>query len=184
MGELPKISILIAVDDHPPDLDRFFAALTGQTLPPVDYEVILIDASLTDDYGPAYERAMASKRAGLRLHYERMEKGSRARSLNRGLQLARAPLVLFLAHDSLATPRITDTHIRFHEQNPERHKVGIGSMIFSKTFRTHFSAWLEGSGELFGVPFSDDMNSVPKKFLLRRQCIGQAEFFARSRSVR
>jgi GT2 family glycosyltransferase len=37
-------------------------------------------------------------------------------------------------------------------------------MILPEKLRTHFSSWLEQSGELFGVPFGDDTTSVPEHF--------------------
>jgi GT2 family glycosyltransferase len=160
----PKISVVIAADDHPPDLDRFLGALISQTAPPADYEIIIVDAALSDDYGPAYGRALSRKPAELRLHYERIAKGGRAKSCNHALLLARAPIILFLADDSLASPRTVEAHLRFHEQNPENGKVGIGSTILPPEFRTHFSLWLEQSGSLFGIPFSDHMTSVPAEF--------------------
>jgi GT2 family glycosyltransferase len=161
---MPKISFLIATDDHPPDLDRFFGALISQTLPPSDYEVVIVDANRSHDYAGAYERARARKDVRLRLHLETIDKGSRAKSYNRGLGLCRAPIVLFFADDSMATPQTAEAHLRFHEANPDLHRVGVGSMILVDEVRTHFATWLERSGTLFGVPFSDDMTSVPDNF--------------------
>jgi len=161
---MPNISFLIATDDHPPDLDRFFGALINQTLPPTDYEVVIIDATRNHGHAEAFERARARKDAGLRLHFEAIDKGGRAKALNRGLQLCRAPVILFFADDSMATPQTAEAHLRFHEANPDLHQVGVSSMLLAEELRTHFTTWLERSGELFGVPFSDDMSSVPENF--------------------
>jgi GT2 family glycosyltransferase len=161
---MPKISFLIATDDHPPDLDRFFGALISQTLPPTDYEIVIVDSTRSHDYAAAYDRARARKDARLRLHFETIDKGGRAKAHNRGLQLCRAPIVLFFADDNLAMPQTAEVHLRFHETNPDLHQVGVGSMILAEELRSHFTTWLERSGELFGVPFSDDMTSVPENF--------------------
>ena len=91
----PKISFLIAADDHPPDLDRFFGSLIGQTLPASDYECIVVDTSHTHDYAAAYERTLKRKPEALRLHYEMIDKGGRASAYNRGLALCSAPIILF-----------------------------------------------------------------------------------------
>jgi GT2 family glycosyltransferase len=64
----------------------------------------------------------------------------------------------------LARPQTAEVHLRFHEANPDLHQVGVSSMILAEQFRTHFANWLERSGELFGVPFSDDMTSIPESF--------------------
>ena len=160
--EMSKISFLIATDDHPPDLDRFFGALINQTLP--HHYMVIIDTTRSHGHAEACERARARKDAGLRLHFEAIDKGGRAKALNRGLQLCLAPVILFFADDSMATPQTAEAHLRFHEANPSLHQVGVGSMILAEDLRTHFTTWLERSGELFGVPFSDDMTSVPEKF--------------------
>src|SRR5262245_22934729 len=173
---MPKISFLIATDDHPPDLDRFFGALISQTLPPTDYEVVMIDVTRRHGHAEAYERARGRKDAGLRLHFETIDKGGRAKALNRGLELCRAPIVLFFADDNLATPQTAEVHLRFHEANPQAHQVGVGSMMLAGELRTHFTTWLERSGELFGIPFSDDMTSVPENFFYAGNASVKREF--------
>ena len=173
---MPKISFLIATDDHPPDLDRFFGALISQTLPPTDYEVVIVNSTRSHDYAEAYARARARKDARLRLHFESIDKGGRAKAYNRGLQLSRAPIVLFFADDNLAMPQTAEVHLRFHQANPGLHQVGVGSMLLAEELRTHFAAWLEQSGELFGVPFSDDMTSVPESFFYAGNCSVKREF--------
>jgi GT2 family glycosyltransferase len=186
MGADPKISFLIATDDHPPDLDRFFDSLMRQTLAPTDYECIIIDPSRTHDYAPAYERALRRKAESLRLHYEPIEKGGRARAYNRGLALCRAPIVLFFGDDYLAGPKTAETHLQFHRQHPDRALVGVGAAILVDELRTHFSVWAEESGELYGVPFSKDMKSVPDSFFyigntsVKRDFLQQAGWFDES----
>ena len=173
---MPKISFLIATDDHPPDLDRFFGALISQTLPPTDYEVVVVVSTRGHDYAGAYDRAQARKDARLRLHFETIDPGGRATAYNRGLQLCRAPIVLFFADDNIAAPQAAEVHLRFHEANPSLHQVGVGSMILVEELRTHFTTWLERSGELFGVPFSDDMTSVPESFFYSGNSSVKREF--------
>jgi GT2 family glycosyltransferase len=174
--EMPRISFLIAIDDHPPDLDGFFGALINQTLPPTDYEVVIIDATRSHGHAKAFERARARKDAGLRVHFEAIDRGGRAKAYNRGLELCRAPIILFFADDNLAAPQTAEAHLRFHEANPNLHQVGVGSMILPEKLRTHFTTWLERSGELFGVPFSDDMTSVPESFFYAGNASVKLEF--------
>lgn len=164
MTELPKLSFLIATHDHPPDLDRFFRALIGQTLPPDEYEAVIIDASGTRDHALAWQRALKLTDTRLRLHLESIPAGSRAKAYNYGAEKCRAPIILFFADDAIAAAHTAETHLRFHQDNPDRHRVGVGAMLLSKEFHTHFTIWLERSGELFGVPFTDDMTSIPDHF--------------------
>jgi GT2 family glycosyltransferase len=162
--ELPQLSFLIATNDHPPDLDRFFRALIGQTLPPEEYEAVIIDASGTHDHVLAWERALKLTDTRLRLHLESIPAGSRAKAYNYGLKRCRAPIILFFADDAIAAAHTAETHLRFHQDNPDRHRAGVGAMVLGKEFRTHFTIWLERSGELFGIPFADDMTSIPPGF--------------------
>jgi GT2 family glycosyltransferase len=173
---MPKISFLIATDDHPPDLDRFFDALINQTLPPTDYEAVIVDTTRSHGHAEAHEAAQRRKDARLRLHFEAIDNGGPAGAYNRGLELCRAPIVLFFADDNLAAPQTAEVHLRFHEANPQAHHVGVGSMILAETLRTHFTTWLERSGELFGVPFSDDMTSVPENFFYGGNASVKREF--------
>ena len=80
MAEMPRISFLIAADDHPPDLDRVLDALLGQTLPPAEYEVIVVDASRMHDRAGAYERALREARdiAVQEMTEEARERGANA----------------------------------------------------------------------------------------------------------
>jgi GT2 family glycosyltransferase len=162
--DAPKISILVAGDDHPPDLERFFGALMNQSLPPHDYEVVIIDADLAHDYRPALARALARKDPRLRIHFETIEKAGRASAHNCALRIARAPIILFLADDHIAGPCMAEAHLCFHRENPELHRVGIGAVLVPERLRTHFTDWLERSGSLFGAPFSAEMTSVPEDF--------------------
>jgi GT2 family glycosyltransferase len=164
MEDRPKISILVATNDHPPDLDCFFDGLITQTLPSEDFECVVVDASRTHDYEQAYERALRRKDPRLRLHYEPIARGGRASAYNRGLPLCRAPLILFFGGDYLAGPQTAAVHLRFHQENPDRCQVGVGVALLIEELRTHFSIWAEESGELFGVPFSRSIESVPENF--------------------
>ena len=161
---VPRISFLIAADDHPPDLDLFFAALLGQTLSPDEYEVIYVDAVHSHDRGRAHARVLACKDPRLHIQFEQIEKGGRARAYNHGLRLCRAPIILFFGDDNIAAPATAEVHLRFHEDHPDRRCVGIGAAIIPPALCTHFSSWLEQSGGLFGVPFSRDMTAVPEDF--------------------
>ena len=164
LGKVPKISILIATDDHPPDLDRYLNAMISQTLPPEDYEVIIVDSSRTHDYGPAVAKCLSEKDKKLRFVYDAIEKGGRASAYNHGLPLCRAPIILFFGDDYIAAARTAQVHLEFHEANPNLNMAGVGSAILPNELRTRFSIWLEESGNLYGIPFSSDMMFVPEDF--------------------
>lgn len=107
---------------------------------------------------------------GSRLRFERVAKGGRATALNGAVKLARAPIVLLFAHDAIAPPETAEAHLRYHRENPDRHLVGVGSLLVPPALRNRFVDWLERTGELFGVPFTADMTSVPENFFYIAHC--------------
>ena len=172
----PKISIVIAVHDHGSSIDRLFDSLLEQTLASSDYEIVIADSCHTRDFQRWLDRAWARKDPRLELRYQRVTKGGRAIAINGAINLARAPIVLLFAFDAIATPQMAEMHLRFHHENPERHRVGIGSLLVPPAYRTHFVDWLERSGELFGAPFAADTPSVPENFFYIAHCSIKREF--------
>ncbi len=165
MSRRPKLSIISAVDDHPPDLDEFFGALGSQSIPPEDYEVLVVDATRRHEYGPAHQRFLASGCPQKNVTYHRIGKGGRAKALNFGLEQSSGEIVLFLGHDYIVTPEFARAHLAFHARRPKRYYVGVGAGLLPPELkREHFPRWLEASGELYGIPFSEDMTSVPEDF--------------------
>jgi len=181
MSSSPRISFLIATDDHPPDLDLFFDALISQSLPPSEYEVVIVDASRVHDYSAAYARCLKRKSPDLTLIYKPIDKGGRASAYNYGLGLTNAPIILFLGDDCLPPPKAAEVHLRFHEQKNDQRFVGISSALLADEYReSHFCRWLETSGELFGIPLTNDTVSIPKGFFytantsVKRELLDQA----------
>jgi GT2 family glycosyltransferase len=159
-----RVSIVSAVDDHPPDLQLRFQALNSQTLPADLYEVIVVDATHQVDCQAALMRFRAGTEMRADISCHRVERGGRALALNRAVELATGNLVIFLGDDFVPPPEFAEAHLRLHRAHPEAEAVGIGSALLIPALRTPFSVWLEESGQLFGVPFRADMTSVPEDF--------------------
>lgn len=164
MSGNPKISVLTAVDDHPPPGELTFEAMFGQTLPPGDYEWIIVGHEPPQYYLSSLAKIMQRKPPELRLHFETDTKPGRASAYNRGLALCWAPLILFFGDDFIANPKTVEAHLDFHRQASGRKQVGIGAALLGAEHRTHFTEWLERSGALYGVPFHADMTAVPTDF--------------------
>lgn len=161
----PRASVLIVTDDHPPPLGQFFDRLIHQTAAPDEYEVVLVDVSGGADYPAAIARASARKDRRLKLHFEELPGGSRAAGYNRALKAGRGDLIIFFGDDYIAPRTLVEAHLDHHERHPDERAVGIGSAILTGPLRENrFAVWLEESGELYGVPFRDDMTSVPENF--------------------
>ncbi len=53
------------------------------------------------------------------IRYRRVTSGGIAQAKNFGLLMARAPIVLFLDDDDVATPNLVERHLLVHGQRPE-----------------------------------------------------------------
>lgn len=165
-----RVSIVTAVNhggaayERLLDLRAWFQALCDQTLPAESYEVIVVDAAHVVDHQTALTRFRAGAKVSADISYHRIERAGRARALNRALELATGDLTIFLGDDIMPPPGFAEAHLRFHAEHTEAEAVGVGSAIIPPAFRNPFSAWLEESGRLFGVPFRADMTEVPEEF--------------------
>jgi GT2 family glycosyltransferase len=160
----PLVSIISAVDDHPTEIHPWLQALNRQTLPPHDYEVLLVDAVHQLDYESALADFQAETDLRPHISCRRIERGGRAHALNRALELSRGQFVIFLGYDFIVPPQFAEAHLAFHRQHPETEAVGVGAALFPAEFRSPFAVWLQESGKLFGAPFSAGMTTVPEEF--------------------
>lgn len=91
--------------------------------------------------------------------------GSRARQLNVAVRKARAELLLLLADDFIPCPELVQLHLQTHHDNPDEKMVAIGPGVFAQDNDTNeFMRWLENSGELFGVCFTDPKLKLPNHY--------------------
>src|SRR5262249_28112057 len=93
----PVVSVIMAVFDAAPWVGAAIQSLLPQTL--TDFELIVIDDGSTD----ATAEVLAAF-VDPRLRVERRARAGLTRSLNRALELARAPLVARLDADDVALP--------------------------------------------------------------------------------
>lgn len=160
----PLVSIISAVDDRPIEIHSWLQALNRQTLSPRDYEVLVVDAVHRLDYKSALADFQAESDLRPHISCHRIERGGRARALNRALELARGQLVIFLGYDFIVPPQFAEAHLGFHTLHPETEAVGVGLALFPAEFRTPFAVWLQESGKLFGAPFSSATTTIPQGF--------------------
>lgn len=163
--ESPSISVLISADDHPPSPQKVIRAFFSQTADPADFEVIFIDVQDRPDFRAVLEHYRGQHPQGPHFVYRVLPGASRACCNNEALRLARGSILLFFADDFLAGPGMVAAHMAFHRQNPGTENVGVGAGILSTgTGSNSLYRWLEQSGQLFGVPMSEDMQSIPDDF--------------------
>src|SRR5690606_31218972 len=144
-----EISIIVCACD-----DRIAAtlqALSKQTAPSEQFEVILIDAFESDSMQEEVDKFLALGTPKIQISARRVSNPGRATSNNLGLKLARAPIVVFIAGDFVPSKTFVEAHLRFHKERPDERSVGVGGALFPPELRnTDFRRWLEDSGSLFG----------------------------------
>jgi len=161
---VPRISILVAVDDELLDPRAWYLALNNQTLPASDYEVLVLDSSHFTGHQSAFNQFRDEGLLGSHISFHRTKRGGRALALNQGIELAGSNVIVFLGDDCLVPLNFAEAHLRFHEQNPAKESVAIGCALVPEEFRTHSVEWLEESGRQWGVPHRADMVTVPPEF--------------------
>lgn len=164
MNRTPRISVILAVHDHD-CLVRNLSALMDQTVQASEYEVLYVDGEHAFDWEPIIQRTLEMATKDFHVRYLRIPKGGRATSWNRGIRESLAELLLFLANDFIATRGLIEEHLKAHEKYPRSHVVALGPARFPPDWElSPFMRWLEDSGRLFGVSFSQRNGRVPPDF--------------------
>jgi len=109
-----KITVVIPTRNRAALLRGCLTSLERQTLPPEDYEVVVVVDGSTDgtlemvrDLSPCY-----------RLRHVWQDHGGLSAARNRGNREAQGALVLCLDDDMLAAPELLAAHLRTHEDHP------------------------------------------------------------------
>ena len=154
MKDQPKISVLIALDDHSkPEITM--PSLTNQSTTD-DYEIIIVNGNPRFRWENRFKQATGSNPDHVTIRYFEIENAGRASCWNLGVSKAKADFFLFFADDFSAANQLVEEHIKFHNNDPSEFVVGIGPTFFPDSIRqTPFIRWLEDSGSLFGVSFTE-----------------------------
>ena len=113
----PRIAVVVATHDRAHRLGLLLDALRAQTLPPEQFEVVVVDDG-SADATPAV-LADAERAGDLDLRVLRREPaGGPARARNLGWRAARAPLVAFTDDDCRPTPTWLEEYLRAAEAAP------------------------------------------------------------------
>jgi GT2 family glycosyltransferase len=136
---LPVISLVIPTHNRRQSLRMVLEALTQQTTPPDQYEVLVICDGCTDGTAEMCRALRVTYR--LRL-FEQMPNQGPAAARNLGVQEAAAPLILFIDDDVVPEPTLIAEHLRLHEQ--DERAVVIGPLLAPPGFRLNpWTHWEE-----------------------------------------
>jgi GT2 family glycosyltransferase len=120
----PAVSVVIPTYNR---VDRWPAVLRGlstQTLDVDEFEVVVVSDGSTD----GTDEFLAGSTAPYDLRFETQANGGPAAARNRGVELARGPIVVFLDDDIVATPSLIERHLRWHRESHDDLAV-IGPML-------------------------------------------------------
>jgi glycosyltransferase involved in cell wall biosynthesis len=130
----PRVTIVVPTYNRCERLQRVLGALERQTCGTDAFDVVVVSDGSTD----GTDEYLRSLRTSLTVTLECQTNTGPAAARNRGIQLATAPLVLFIDDDVVATPELVAEHLASHERTPDL--VVIGPMITPPGF--HMQPWV------------------------------------------
>lgn len=125
----PKISLVICTYNREKFLGNALHSLTQQTLPPEQFEIIIVNNNATDRTEEiSLHFIQANPKLNIHYFVERNQGLSYAR--NRGIQEAHSDIITFIDDDAEAQNDFLEQILNFLEQRPDA--AGIGGKIVPK----------------------------------------------------
>lgn len=154
------ISVIIPTYNRKNVLRKCILALTGQTYPRSEYEIIIVDDGSTDGTEEMVRSLQNDPVGMLRLVAQRNRGPASARNV--GITHAKGNILLFLGDDIIATADLIKRHSELHARYSGDHIAVLGHVTWSPEIRiTNLMRWLESSGVQFGYGTIKDPENVP-----------------------
>ena len=132
-----RLSVVMPTFNRPDALPRALDALARQTLDPAEFELVLVE-----DPKNAAKPDAARRPFAVQLLKGRRPGASSARNV--GWRAARAPLVLFMGDDIIASRDLLQQHVSWHEKNPGDSVGVLGHVRWARELRPDaFMKWLD-----------------------------------------
>jgi len=169
-----KLSVIMATYNRAETIPVTLRHLAEQELDPADYELIVIDDGSSDD-----TRAVVHEwipRLPFRVTYLHHSNHGPGYSQNRGLEVARAPIVLLMADDIFMSPQALRLHLAMHEAHPGQEVAVFGLVkqsptldgsVFLRTWDPFGFRSLAGLQELPYYRFGACNVSAKREFVMR-----------------
>lgn len=171
---LPAISVVLATYNRAETLRRTLHHLGRQDLPADQFEVLVIDDGSPDHTAAVVDETRPG--VGFALVYSRHDNQGPGYTQNRGIEQARAPVILLLADDIFLEPWAVRAHLERHRAHPELEAAFLGQVVQSPdlTQTVFLRKWdpfrfhdIEGTDELPPYRFFAMNISVKREFLIR-----------------
>jgi GT2 family glycosyltransferase len=121
----PALSIVVPTVDRRESVLRLLRALETQTVPPSDFEVIVVVDGSADDTAEAVD----AYRAPFALRHLSLPRSGLASARNAGARAAGAPIVQFLDDDMEPAPGMVAAHLARHRQGDAVGVVGAAPIV-------------------------------------------------------
>ncbi|PTN34156.1 glycosyltransferase [Desulfonatronum sp. SC1] len=146
---LPELSVVVATRKRADVLKRFLQSLVEQTLDPQRFELIIVDDGSSDDT-PKILQEFENNAPFYYVHQRHEKNVGPGPARNRGISIARAPILVFLNDDALLDPDGLTRHLNMHYTQPGKRIAVLGRFSFAEPYvSTPFGFLLERSDLLF-----------------------------------
>ncbi len=138
----PRLSVITPTFNRRARLGRVLSALTGQSLGPQVFEVVVVDDGSTD----GTSEWLAAQHFPFQLVTKRQENAGPAVARNTGVLAASGELVVFLDDDVVPEPRLLEEHLQSHEREQQDLAV-IGPLGSLPHYDLPWVAWEQAKVE-------------------------------------
>jgi glycosyltransferase involved in cell wall biosynthesis len=140
----PAISLVMPCHERAHDLARVLRAYDAQE-GDVPFEIVAVDDGSRDTTGTVLA-GYRPRRYALRVERLAVNSGPAA-ARNRGLELAQAPIVLFVGDDIVPAPDLVAGHVRAHQAHPDPGAAILGRVAWPADLpRTTLMEHIDGIG--------------------------------------
>ncbi len=158
MEQTPSLSVVLPTYKRPDTLRRTLKCLAEQDLEPEEFEVIVIEDGATEETAAVVEEARQTSMPGITFLQNDENRGP-GYTQNRGIRLAKAPIILVLADDIWLVPGALRAHLDCHNENPEPEVAVLGKAIQSPELFS-LSVFLK-HWDQFGMSRFDNLTELP-----------------------
>lgn len=121
----PKVSVLMSVYNNAPYLEKAVQSILNQTFS--DFELIIVDDGSTDESATIIQNQSDSRIRFL----QNEDNNGLAKSLNRGLDIAKGDYIARMDGDDISLPHRLETQVKFLDQHPEIGVLGSRMQVIS-----------------------------------------------------